>query len=330
MNSRLEESPVARFLDRPQHIKIEVTNVCNANCTFCAYQFMQRKKEFMPPDLFLKTILEYVDMGGGALTLSSVVGDCLVDPHLLDRVILLRSYPQIRMVNVFTNLIALDKWDDAAVSQLLENTAMWSISIGPNRDVYKALFRVDRFEQVVSGLQRLVRLQSSLERRAALRLLGRAVADPFIVDERLGRIHAALLRRESWLGAYSDWGGTIPDQPGNTPVIRASSLADKTRVCALPLLTSVIFCDGTVGLCGCADYDAALKIGSLSEAPLGAIVSGRRRRLYLESFGNGTLNRYCRACTFYRPAEPDELAHWAAGTQPRLEDSEPPPGVVLS
>ena len=317
MNSPLDESPVLRrFLKRPQHIKIEVTNICNANCTFCAYQFMERKKDIMPMDLCARVIQDYVEMGGGALTLSSVVGDCLIDPHLLDKMVMVRSCPQIGMVNIFTNLIALDKWDDPSVIRLLELIDLWSISIGPNRETYKELFQVDQFERVISSLERLFRLRASVARKPVMRLLGRAVVEPFVVDERIGRFDPAMLRRESWLLAYSDWGGTIPAQPRNTPVIRSSPEQDKTKVCTLPLMTTVVFCDGKVGLCGCADYDAALTIGDLKDEKLRAIVAGRRRRLLLESFPNQTLNRYCRQCTFYQPANEQELAGWVEGTHP--------------
>jgi hypothetical protein len=104
------------------------------------------------------------------------------------------------------------------------------------------------------------------------------------------------------------------------PVIRSSSEQDKTKVCTMPLLTTVVFCGGTVGLCGCADYDAALTIGDLKDEKLGSIVAGRRRRLYLESFANRTLNRYCRQCTFYQPANEQELAGLVEGTHPIWPD----------
>lgn len=317
MPSLLEENKVLKkFLRRPQHIKIEVTNICNANCTFCAYQFMKRTKGIMTLDLFSRVIRNYVEMGGGALTLSSVVGDCLIDHFLLDRLLILRSYPQIGMVNIFTNLIALDGWDDSSVMKMLESIDLWSISIGPNREIYRDLFRVDQFERVISNLQRLCRLRDTISKKPLIRLLGRAVAEPFVVDERIGRIDRAMLEREHWLVAYNDWGGKIPDQPRDTPVYRSSPQQHRVLVCSLPLMTSVVFYDGTVGLCGCADYDAALSIGNLEHEKLGIIVSGAPRRLYLESFENRTVNPYCRQCTFYEPAKDEELSKWVEGTHP--------------
>ena len=176
-------SVLRRFFVRPQHIKIEVTNICNANCTFCAYQFMEREKDVMSMDVFRRVLDDYAQMGGGAVTLSSVVGDCLVDPHLLDRVRLMRSYEKLGMVITFTNLIALDKWDDDAVLELLESIDLWSISLAPNREVYSELFGVDRFERVVSNLQRLYRIRDRARKKPRMRSLGRAVTGPFEIDE---------------------------------------------------------------------------------------------------------------------------------------------------
>jgi hypothetical protein len=317
MASPLDKNRILKkFLIRPQYIKIETTNICNANCTFCAYQFMKREKGIMTLGLFSRVIQDYVEMGGGALTLSSVVGDCLIDHFMLDRLLMLRSYPQIGMVNIFTNLIGLDRWDDSSVIRMLELTDLWNISIGPNREIYRDLFRVDRFEQVISNLQRIYRLRDTISKKPMMRLLGRAVAEPFVVDDRFSGIDRTMLKRESWLVAYNDWGGKIPEQPRGTPVYRASPQQQKHRVCSLPLMTTVVFYDGTVGLCSCADYDAALSIGNLGGEKLGSIVAGTPRKLYLESFENGTLNPYCLQCTFYEPAKEEDICNWVEGTHP--------------
>ncbi len=306
-------SALRKFFAKPQHIKIEVTNICNANCTFCAYQFMERKKDVMSMDVFRRVLDDYAQMGGGAVTLSSVVGDCLVDPHLLDRIRLMQSYENLGMVITFTNLIALDKWDDDAVLEFLEAIDLWGISLAPNPEVYRELFGVDRFERVVSNLQRLNCIRERARRKPRMRLLGRAVTGPFEIDERLVQIDEGLGDHCNWLTVYNDWGGVIPEQPRGTPVVRSSPEQSKTKVCMLPLLTTVIFRDGTVGLCGCADYDAALKIGHLENQKLEDIVSGERRRRFLESFEKEKLNSYCAGCTFYQPADEQDLVDWQEG-----------------
>ena len=52
------------LLQRPIRLGIEVTNTCNANCVFCAYQYQERPKKIMSQAIFEKTIHEYVAVGG--------------------------------------------------------------------------------------------------------------------------------------------------------------------------------------------------------------------------------------------------------------------------
>jgi hypothetical protein len=238
-----------------------------------------------------------------------------MDPGLLDKLVIVRSHPEIGMVNVFTNLIALDKWD-ASILFFLENIDLWNISIAPNRAIYRELFRVDQFERVIAGVQRLFKLRERAVPQPIVRLQGRSIASPFEVDPRIIEIDPEKNRQESWNTTYCDWGGMIPDQPHGTPVIRASSDQDKTQICTMPLMTAVVFCEGSVGFCGCSDFDGFMVIGDLKTESLESILAGRRRSLYMEAFPNKTLNRHCRQCTFYLPCNKQELAGWAEGTHP--------------
>jgi hypothetical protein len=46
-------------------LTIETTNICIANCIFCGYQYMKRKKQIMKQEIFKKTISDFVETGGG-------------------------------------------------------------------------------------------------------------------------------------------------------------------------------------------------------------------------------------------------------------------------
>src|SRR5437870_4067345 len=87
--------PLQKTLDamslRPFELHLELTNLCNANCIFCPYQFQERQAEFMPEEIFYKAVSDYVDIGGGSVGLTPIVGDALIDPHFLARVRYLRA-----------------------------------------------------------------------------------------------------------------------------------------------------------------------------------------------------------------------------------------------
>src|SRR5262249_22772477 len=47
-----------------QTIYVEVTNVCNAKCVFCAYPDMERSKTVMTMEHFRSVITQWVEIGG--------------------------------------------------------------------------------------------------------------------------------------------------------------------------------------------------------------------------------------------------------------------------
>jgi len=309
--------PMERLRRRPQYLKIETTNICNADCAFCAYRFMQRKKGAMSMDLFKKVIDDYVAIGGGALTMSPLVGDCLVDAKFVERLRYCRGFNEITHIGFHTNHIALSRWTDEQILEILDIVDDWNCSIGPNRDVYRDMFGVDKFEEVVANLERLHELISVSEHKPRVQLNGRAAAGPFEEDERLRRLSWDLAGREiHWNTSYCDWGGLLGDLPRNTPVERADRLGEKRLPCMKSLISAVVFCDGRVGFCGCADFDALLTIGDANIQKLGDILAGQERLKLLDSFGKPWLNEYCRKCSFYEPMDIELISKWAEGTNP--------------
>ncbi|MHC4622304.1 MAG: FkbM family methyltransferase, partial [Planctomycetota bacterium] len=320
-HSPAEPEPLRRLLRRPQYLKIETTNICSANCAFCTYRFMKRRKSTMSMELFKKVVDDYVAAGGGALTMSPLVGDCLVDARFLERLRYCRSFNEITHIGFHTNLIGLDRWTDEQILEIVDLIDTWNCSIGPNREVYRDMFGVDQFERVIINLERLHRLINLSERKPLVQLNGRAAAGDFKQDERLRRLNAALTGKEmTWMTTYMDWGGLLPQLPRNTGVIKTSGHTNKQSPCMKALVSSVVFCDGRVGFCGCADFDAMLTIGDVSEEKLGEILAGQKRHDFLRSFGKPWLNEYCQRCSFYQPVDLKWIAKWIPGTNPHHPD----------
>src|SRR5688572_31830565 len=48
----------------PRGLHVEGTNTCNAECVFCAYPQMERRKLVMSQELFERVVREYLAMGG--------------------------------------------------------------------------------------------------------------------------------------------------------------------------------------------------------------------------------------------------------------------------
>jgi organic radical activating enzyme len=63
-----------------RHIFVELTNVCNFDCTFCPNEIMTRKRGFMPPDLARKIIDEVAATGVARRLTFHLMGEPLLHP----------------------------------------------------------------------------------------------------------------------------------------------------------------------------------------------------------------------------------------------------------
>ena len=122
------EKTLAIMETRPFELHLELTNLCNAKCIFCPYQFQKRKTDFMPDEVFYKAVKDFCDIGGGSVILTPIVGEALIDPKLLDRVKYLRSQYPIDRIELTTNGILLDKY---GIEEILDSgiTSIFILSL---------------------------------------------------------------------------------------------------------------------------------------------------------------------------------------------------------
>src|SRR3989338_7511982 len=128
--------------EKPLILAVETISVCNARCVFCAYPGMKRKHEVMPLDIFEKIVKDYSALGGGALSLTPVMGDLLLDPHFLERYTILAKYDNIRQISFTTNGIAFAKFSDEQIRAIIQKTFLLQFSIGGlDEATYKKLYQ---------------------------------------------------------------------------------------------------------------------------------------------------------------------------------------------
>jgi hypothetical protein len=132
---------------RPFELHLELTNLCNANCVFCPYQFQQREVESMSDAVLEKAVSDYVAIGGGSVGLTPIVGDALIDPKFLARVHYLRSFPAIYRIWLTTNAILLDKH---GVENVLQ-AGLSFITIGTagfDEEMYRRVYRNGSYQRM--------------------------------------------------------------------------------------------------------------------------------------------------------------------------------------
>lgn len=297
--SRLQE--VAR--QTPLILQIETTNVCNAGCVFCAYPKMLRGKGIMSMPLFERIVQEYAAMGGGPVSLTPVVGDALLDPHLLKRLRILEACPEIPQVSLTTNGIALDRYTDEDVCRLLEAIDCLQVSIGGlDAATYETMYGVNRFPQVQRGLERLLALKDFVSDPAHITLAFRT--NDWKFEWRFRRQLDDFRRRGvfvSHIWTYSNYSGLVKsDEKLNLTVVDRS--AKMSQACIYAGVHMAICRDGRITACGCADFEGdALRIGQAGQNSLAEVWAGKRRIDILDSFRKGNPAEICRKCSAYLP-----------------------------
>ena len=297
--SRLRE--VTR--ETPLILQIETTNICNARCVFCAYSKMAREKGVMSMPLFERIVREYAAMGGGPVSLTPVVGDALLDPHLLKRLRILEACPEIRQVSLTTNAIALERYPDEDVCRLLEAIDCIQVSIGGlDAATYETMYGVNRFPQVQRGLERLLALRESVAAPAHITLAFRT--NDWKFERRFRRQLEEFRRRGvfvSHIWSYSNYSGFVKsDEKLNLAVVDSS--VKMRQVCIYARVHMAICWDGRITACGCADFEGdALRIGQVGQDHLTDVWAGNKQIGILDSFQKGNPAEICRECSAYQP-----------------------------
>lgn len=286
---------------RPWNLHIEVTNICNANCVFCAYQFQAREKMIMDKALYAKAIDDYCSMGGGELRLESCVGDPLLDPNFIDRVRQARSHPEIKDIVTLTNGINLEKID---IDNLLgSGISTINISTGPwDEELYKSIYRSPCYQSMRSGVTRLLKKNAELTKPLNIGILFRTnLSMKKTLELADYQVIRKLPHRVEFNTDFDTWLGNIEkkDLPGGMH-IRALSEMDK-EPCYWLYDGPIIFVDGKVGLCGCRDFnaDSELIIGSILESFLSELWQSQKTHQLRRRFFDGEFPHICKRCRNY-------------------------------
>lgn len=299
------EPTLQAMADRPYELHIELTNLCNANCIFCPYQFQARPTDFMDEGVFEKSLADFCRVGGGSVFFTPIVGDALIDPHFVDRVRRLRGMPEIDRIGVTTNAILVDRFGaDALIGGGL--TGITISTAGFDREMYERVYRSKQYARV---------------RRNVLDLLhaNRKAGNPvnIVIALRPDRPLNDVMRDPDFQEVLAfnptldfTWAFTTANNRIKRdmlpPQMRLRALTPKREPCVQTYNGPVVLADGTVMACSCVaamDAEGDLAIGNIKTEALEEIWRGPKLREIRESFRNGTLNPTCRGCDMYRDLE---------------------------
>lgn len=287
----------------PLLLQIETTNVCNAACGFCAYPSMKRPKGVMSLSLFEKVVREYAEAGGGPVSLTPITGDALLDPHLMERVRVLERTAAVNQLTLTTNGIALARYSDAEVDELLTAVDVVQLSVGGlDADTYERMYGVRQFHNVSLAMRRVLDRASGLAAPPRIAFAFRT-SDPRFLPR--FRTQLEELKRRgafvSHISTFANWGGVL-EQGSSRGMTIVSGSRPKRRACAVASVHMAVCHDGTVSACGCADVEGrSLILGDANEQSMAALWTSEKRTRMLAAFEAGSPPGICRECSAYQP-----------------------------
>ncbi len=299
------EKTLAAMESRPFELHLELTNLCNANCVFCPYQFQTREVQFMSDDVFYKAVQDYVSIGGGSVGLTPIVGDALIDPKFLERVRYLRSLPQVDRIWLTTNCILLDRF---GIEPVLQSgiTALTVSTAGFDAAMYERVYRSASYQRmrrnVVELLERNCALGSPLAITIALRPdrpLDEVMKQP---DFQPILAHHPQL---DFTWSFTSANGRITREilPAS---MKLRVVTSRPEACVNTYNGPIVLPGGEVMGCSCVaamDSIKDLGIGNILQNSLGEIWAGTQMRSLRAGFSSARLNPTCAGCDMYRGVE---------------------------
>ncbi len=288
---------------RPIMLFCETVNICNADCVFCPYSAQTRPRGFMASDLFEKVLAQYIEIGGGPLTLTPMVGDVLLDRLLMERISRLAEAREWVTPSFTTNLYALDHYSDREVIEMLRVPSKIHVSCyGITADECEAITRRRSFDRFLVQMRRLLMLRresaAECEIRIGFRTLGPRTSDEL---ETFLRQQIGAVLPFGTTHTYANWGNALSGPlPGEA--LWVTERTNESSCIMLPL-SMQIYWDGRVSACSCCDYDSSsqLFLGDLTQQSLDEIFNSPSSQEVWRLHEAGCLPPICRNCTFHVP-----------------------------
>jgi molybdenum cofactor biosynthesis enzyme MoaA len=119
----------------------------------------------MSQAIFEQAECDYVDLGGGFLSLTRLVADLFLDRDLLDRLRYLEPVPEVTALGVTTNGAMAHRFNDAELGYIFSRFSFLSISIySVDEAEYQAMTRKKAYARKIEEFDAFCHLRRSRSR----------------------------------------------------------------------------------------------------------------------------------------------------------------------
>lgn len=314
--ARFRPVPIERFNGKyfyppARGLQVSVTNVCNARCSFCAYRIVadtERPTGIMKMDVFKKALDEYSALGGTMIDLTPTVGDPLLDPTLIEKIRYCHEHTKVNNICLTTNAIAICKRD--LFKQLVDAGATTiCISLpGLDTETYKQVYGVDRYAEVIKGIDALLRYNKERGEPSRVIMRFRNPQKPSVLigsKDFVEHIKPYLSDKVTcnFTVDFDNWGGSI-NEKDMYGIMKLRPIPPRYNVPCANLFNFMVRYDGSVRLCGCRLKDTEsdeLVVGNIFQSPLEEISRSKKVHEIIDGFYHGKRPSTCEQCSFYLP-----------------------------
>jgi hypothetical protein len=292
-------APQAPRMSMPTDVNIEPSNLCNADCVFCGYQFQKRTHREMPLVLGQEIVRAASQAGAVRIGFTPVVGEPLVHRRLEELIrCATQQVPPLR-VGITTNGILLTP---TRYRTLIE-AGIHSICISmtyPDATEYFRIYRSKGFPKLLANLEGILKIYHPSDCKVTL-----SIRTP----RHSWRTHPLFehARASGWEVSnnrfFDDWSGRTAAIMEAEGLWRRPNRA-KVLPCSILYSGPHFFSDGRATACGCRDLDGKSDLALDSHALVrdmrgiysnGAVEQIRRR------FRQGDVPGICASCRHYTP-----------------------------
>lgn len=254
----------AIHMDYPMNIQLETVGRCNANCTFCPHEELDRKFEEMSDELFNKIIDEVgtIPNENPINFYMNVVNEPFMDKKIFERIRKINETVPQATLGFYTNLNVLPRNFFEKIRNCQRITYVNVSFNAANEEEYRETMRID-FDRTVSNIRRfLIENREQKFLNGPLYLSRIATFDDrdvrfqedcrdLFADFEVGVDYVPNVKsRASWLGQVSGGQEHIPQL---SPCFQWLNIS--------------VFCDGTVPHC-CMDATGKFAFGNVKEKSL--------------------------------------------------------------
>lgn len=291
--------PRSIYLGNILHINVALTRVCNANCIFCAYQFIENENKTSMSDEIFNLVIENIRRFSiPAVMLSPDVGEPLLAKDFMGKIKTLRKVG-VRSIECTTNGIVLNH---IGIDNMLEDGPdQINISTaGFNEDMYKRIYRSDKYNWMRDNVIELLKANSLRKKKKIINVWLRGDVD---IKELLCapemNVVMELANDVCVMNEVDPWNGKIRQGmlTGNLK-IQTSFPKVNYRPCR-QLIEIAIHPNGDVHACSCRNMgeDPDLHLGNITEDNIYDIYQRLNRIFY--AWEKKKFPKICHRCFMY-------------------------------